>query len=52
MTRKVQITLTLEQKQVDYLQAYALQFFDGNESMAARRIFAYHSLYVHKIGSD
>jgi len=47
MTKKVQITLTLGEDDINYLQIIADGNYDGNISMAARSTMKYHKLKVN-----
>lgn len=40
---KVQMTLTVEKEHQKYIQDLAKSLFEGNESMAIRKIIAEHS---------
>ena len=43
MTKKIQITVSIEQEHLDYVKEVAEKLYEGNESMAFRKIIADHS---------
>jgi len=46
-TRKVQMTLTLEEVDKKYVQDIADEYFEGNTSMSIRKIINEHSLKTY-----
>lgn len=48
MPKKVQITYLVEQSNADYVQALADHLFEGNASMAIRKIIADHSRKINR----
>lgn len=49
---KVQITVTLEQEHLDYVTTMAETMFEGNESMAFRKIISEHKQHFTKASID
>ena len=48
MPKKVQMTLTVEESHQKYIQRVAKAQFEGNESMAIRKIIADHSRGIYE----